>query len=267
MVMPMRSRPASPAPPAVRSTGARRAAGAAPAGPVLPVLASAPAGPDRPVPAPRGRRRQAERSAATRAQLLDATAELVRSGGIRKASMFEVAKAAGVTPGALQHHFGSKAELMAQVVERLLAADDAHGIAWPSPGLPLPRRARAFVQTLWTGVYQPPRFLAAWGIYFGSAGEPVLRERIAAQRRRVAGGLTRRFTQVFPELAGRPGTPAFVTLVLAGLRGLAVQHLFDDSSASTAAARRELAALIESRCREASAAAPGPSSPRRSSQP
>ena len=72
--------------------------------------------------------------------MLGAAAELVRQGGIQAASMFEVAKAAGVTPGALQHHFGSKAELMMQVIEHVLSADDGSGVAWPAPGLPLARR-------------------------------------------------------------------------------------------------------------------------------
>ena len=71
-------------------------------------------------PLPPRRRSHAERSASTRAQLLGAAADLVHGGGMQAASMFEVAKAAGVTPGALQHHFGSKAELMMQVIEHIL---------------------------------------------------------------------------------------------------------------------------------------------------
>jgi len=205
-----------------------------------------------PTIAPRARRSHAERSAATRAQLLDATAELVRSGGFQAASMFEVAKAAGVTPGALQHHFGSKAELMMQVVERLLDADrEGGGPPWPSPALPLARRADAFVRAMWHSVYEPPRFLAAWGIYFGSCGESALRTRIAAQRRRVSTRLKRRFVEVFPELAGQADTAAFFALVLAGLRGLAVLRLFDPAPAASAAPLRELSRLIAQRAQQA----------------
>lgn len=213
--------------------------------------------------APRARRSHAERSAATRAQLIDAAAGLVRSDGFQAASMFEVAKAAGVTPGALQHHFGSKAELMMQVLEHLLEADRAGGgPAWPSPTLALPRRADAFVQALWRSAYEPPRFLAAWGIYFGSCGDAALRERIVAQRRRVAARLKRRFVEAFPELAGHAGTAALFALVLAGLRGLAVQRLFDASPAASAGALRELSRLIAER---AAQAAPAPR-PRRASR-
>lgn len=217
----------------------------------------------------RARVPHAQRSAQTRQQVLQAAAALVRSGGPQAASMFEVAKAAGVTPGALQHHFGTKAELMMALVEHLLSADDGSGVAWPAPSMPLPRRCRAFVQALWLQVYAPPRFLAAWSVYFGSTGDAALMARIAERRRAVNSGLRGRLLAVFPELAGRRDTAALADLVFASLRGLAMAGLFDAAAAGpvanvmagattgtstnatadpTQAARRELARLIEARC-------------------
>ena len=138
--------------------------------------------PVRPLSLPLRRRSHAERSASTRAQLLGAAADLVRDGGVQAASMFEVAKAAGVTPGALQHHFGSKAELMMQVIEHILRSDDASGVAWPAPSMPLARRCVAFVDALWATAYAPRRFITAWAIYFGSQGDPDLMQRIGVRR-------------------------------------------------------------------------------------
>ena len=63
--------------------------------------------------------RHAERSEATRAQLIQAAIQVVRDKGYQGASVFEVAKAAGLTPGAFQHHFGTKAVLMMRVVDEL----------------------------------------------------------------------------------------------------------------------------------------------------
>lgn len=198
-----------------------------------------------PVPA---RRSHAQRSAHTRAQVLSAAAGVVRQRGAQAASMFEVAKAAGVTPGALQHHFGSKAELMLQLVEHLLAADDGSGVAWPAPTLPLARRSRAFVQALWDRVYEPPRFLAAWAVYFASSGDAALLRRLAERRRAVNSGLRQRLQAVFPELQGTRATADLSDLVLATLRGLALLRLFDPEARPSASARRELARWIEHRC-------------------
>lgn len=197
---------------------------------------------------PARRRSQAERSAHTRAQLLAAAEQVVRERGAQGASMFEVAKAAGVTPGALQHHFGSKAELMLQLVAHLLAADDGSGVAWPSPALPLPRRAPAFVQALWDTVYASPRFLAAWAVYFGSSGDAALLQRVAERRREVNAGLRQRLRTVFPELQGPRAVADLCDLVLATLRGLALLRLFDPDARPSAGARRELARWIEHRC-------------------
>lgn len=218
---------------------------------------------DKPPPARvASRGTHAERSARTRQQLLGAASALVRSGGLQAASMFEVAKAAGVTPGALQHHFGTKAELMMQLVEHLLGSDDGSGVAWPPATQPLRRRTQAFVQTLWQQVYLPPRFLAAWAVYFGSSGDAALMARIAERRRAVNVALRRRLLEVFPELAAHRDSAALADLVFASLRGLAMTRLFDsagstdDSADDTEPARRELARLIEARCQDGATPTP-----------
>ena len=226
--------------------------------------------PARPLSLPLRRRSHAERSASTRAQLLGAAADLVRDGGVQAASMFEVAKAAGVTPGALQHHFGSKAELMMQVIEHILRSDDASGVAWPAPSMPLARRCVAFVDALWATAYAPRRFITAWAIYFGSQGDPDLMQRIGVRRQLLQTELRQRFVAVFPELAPRPALAAdLADLVFASLRGLAMVRLFDENADPGTGVRRELAASIEARCRLAPPArrvpaAPAAASPRSS---
>ncbi len=202
------------------------------------------------------RRSHAERSAATREQLLAATVEVVRTRSVAGASMFEVAKAAGVTPGALQHHFGTKAELMLQVVERLLVEQDGAAVPWPSAALPLPGRARAYVDALWTTLYEPERFLAAWALYFGSVEDAAVRARIVARRRTVSATMHRRFRAIFPEAADAPGVDAFVDLLLSALRGLGVVRLFGPVPRDVERQLSALASTIELHC--AAVAAPAP---------
>lgn len=199
-------------------------------------------------PLRRPRRSHAERSAQTQGQLLDAAAQVLRERSYAAASLFEVAKAAGVTPGAVQHHFGSKAELMLQLVDRLLRSEGEGAVPWPSATLPLPQRTQALVQALWTHLYEPPRFLAAWHVYFGSGGDAALRDRVAALRRNTAQMLRERFAAVLPELAQDPGLPAFVDLVLSALRGMGVVRLFEPDLPHGPAQLDELAAVIARRC-------------------
>src|SRR5215831_14792987 len=65
------------------------------------------------------RRTQAERTAATRAALLEATVECLVSQGFGGTTTTEVAHRAGVSPGALLHHFPTKADLLCAAVGHL----------------------------------------------------------------------------------------------------------------------------------------------------
>jgi AcrR family transcriptional regulator len=72
-----------------------------------------------------GRRTQAERRAATRRALLDAAGELFTERGYAGSPAEEIAARAGVTSGALYHHFGDKRGLFRAVVEGLEEELDA----------------------------------------------------------------------------------------------------------------------------------------------
>ncbi len=67
------------------------------------------------------RKTQAERSGATRSALMTAARRLFTERGYDAVSAEEIVREAGVTRGALYHHFGGKAELLEAVYERLEA--------------------------------------------------------------------------------------------------------------------------------------------------
>lgn len=66
-----------------------------------------------------GRRTQAERAAETRDALIDAARPLFAAVGFADASLETIVRNAGVTRGALYHHFTDKTELFAAVFERV----------------------------------------------------------------------------------------------------------------------------------------------------
>jgi len=63
--------------------------------------------------------RKAEQSAATRSALVDAARSLFGERGFAAVSTEEIVQAAGVTRGALYHHFKDKQDLFTAVVERV----------------------------------------------------------------------------------------------------------------------------------------------------
>src|SRR5437764_9758645 len=67
----------------------------------------------------RGRRTQAERSAATTGELVRTARELFATRGFADTSIDDIVSAAGVTRGALYHHFDSKTDVFRAVFEDL----------------------------------------------------------------------------------------------------------------------------------------------------
>src|SRR5688500_19878772 len=99
------------------------------------------------------RRTQAERTAATRAALLDAAVECLAEVGYAGTTTTEVARRAGVSRGAQLHHFPTRTDLLAAALEetfRRRMADMAAALDRARPG---PERMHVAMDTLW-GMFQ-----------------------------------------------------------------------------------------------------------------
>jgi AcrR family transcriptional regulator len=71
----------------------------------------------------RAPRTQAERSASTREKILTVTIDLLYEQGLRDTSTVDIANAAGVSRGALLHHYPTKEELLKEALRYLLHAE------------------------------------------------------------------------------------------------------------------------------------------------
>src|SRR5262245_7833539 len=97
----------------------------------------------------RERRRNVDRSATTRKQILDATIRCLETSGYGAVTNIRVAEEAGVSRGAMMHHFPTRQTLLVATVEYAYDRLKAYRIECLSrlePGLP---RYRALIDLAW----------------------------------------------------------------------------------------------------------------------
>jgi AcrR family transcriptional regulator len=175
------------------------------------------------------RRTQAERRAAMKGKVLAATIGCLVDRGYANTSTRHIARRAGVTVGAVQHHFDSKAELMAAALRELgeRIADDF--LAHAPEGNSLQERFEVLLDRLWA-VHRGPLFDAALELSVASRTDPELRDAMDTVSRAFALRIAEGMLQMFPDLVARPGFAEAVMVGLATLRGLAMPAFVEVAS-------------------------------------
>jgi AcrR family transcriptional regulator len=126
---------------------------------------------------------QAAKSRATQDRIVNAVIGLIREKGFLAASSTEIAKRAGVTWGAVQHHFGGKDEILGEVLERSHRTFQQR-LNDPSfaKGTPAKRVAR-YVDAAWAH-YRGDEYMATMEILLASRGHGSAVEALSISRSR-----------------------------------------------------------------------------------
>src|SRR5438045_1209547 len=152
---------------------------------------------DEDMPAVARRRTQEERSAATRARLLDATLECLVELGYARTTTTEIAERAGVSRGAQLHHFPTRMELVLAAVEHVFAVRD---VEFHQAFARLPEganRAAAAVDLLWH-IMSGDTFAAWLELAVAARTDGELRKKLHAIGGRAARRIERTFRELFP---------------------------------------------------------------------
>lgn len=166
------------------------------------------------------RRQQKHRTATTRAAVLEATIELLVERGYAGTSTRLAAEKAGVSLGALQHHFRTKAELTVEAmrfVTKRLAEEFIQAIPETDD---LIERFGFALDRLFV-VFRGPTFAAAMELHLAARTDPSLREKMRQlhfdDRRLIRDSAV----LLMPGVEGRPGFDAFLLVSISAIRGMA----------------------------------------------
>jgi AcrR family transcriptional regulator len=171
------------------------------------------------------RRTQADRTAAMRGRLLDATIACLNDLGYARTSTPEIARRAGVSRGAQLHHFPTKIELVTAAVEHLFTRRHQEFLE-AFDRLPAGTdRAASAIDLLWT-MFSGPTFYAWLELAVASRTDPELRTHFTATTDR----LMETVRGTFRDLFSAPDTPnpfyeVAPTFVFALLDGLAIHRI------------------------------------------
>lgn len=193
----------------------------------------------------RARRTQVERSEQTRKQLIEAAVDLVMERGLANATVTEICRRAEVTTGALQHHFGSKSELMANVVEELFVPFTREIPPLADPlSVPMMERIGRVVLRYWK-IYSDPRYHAVIEILSAIRHDDVMAGIVRQFRQGQVDVLREFLPQEFPEVElSAEAMRNSVHFVLDLMRGFAIRTLFERDPGLDARMRAKACEMI-----------------------
>jgi AcrR family transcriptional regulator len=185
----------------------------------------------------RGKRE--ERTAASRARILDAAVACLVESGYTGATTLNIQARAGVSRGRLLHHFPSRDQLLVAAsrhlaIERIRGArtqfdDDLDQDGGVEPG----RRLDRAVEQLWL-TFSEPYFWAAVELWTAARTNEELRKSLLPEEREVGAEVRLWFDRFFgPELCAHPRYAMVRDLLFTSMRGVGLTYALEHREPAT----------------------------------
>jgi len=166
------------------------------------------------------RRSNEQRSAEMRTALIEGSIASLCELGYAHTTTQEICRRAGVTSGAIQHHFGSKDDLILATLNALRAEMQERLDAIAVLEGPLEARCSALLTELWDSFYGLARYMAVWEVMIGSKGDPAFHARVIEQRFQTLEAYERTWRRTFQILEADDRRMSAMHVALSFLRGL-----------------------------------------------
>lgn len=177
------------------------------------------------------RRSQFDRTAETQSVLIAATVHLLATLGFAKTTTQLIAKEAGVTTGALHHHFATKDDLMLAVLDRSSILVEERLEAEAAAPLKGQAAIREVVDHLWQ-IYGQADYWAVWEIIIGTRSNPELHRSVLQHRSESMAAIVLPWLRRIEGLAGSTSAGAeTLEFMLIAVRGLSLERFMDKDAA------------------------------------
>jgi len=184
----------------------------------------------------RQHRTQKERRAETRRKLLDATVQYLIELGYHRTTTSLICKRAGVSRGALLHHFPTKESLVIDAIWHLFAQRvreldlDFEKVTTPE------QRLEALLDHMWVAFFSTPLFWAALELWVAARTDETLRQNLEPAERKLAKTVWSGWTALAGKQVARNRETArrfqdALALSWHMMRGMAVQKILKEDDA------------------------------------
>ena len=174
----------------------------------------------------RERRTHAERTAETRGRVMAAVVASIAELGYQKTTATEIARRAGVTWGAVQHHFGDKDGILMAVLEESFDRFADILAELPADSDELGKRVALFVDRSWEH-FSSPRYRSTFEILLNLPEQPEL-----SWQSEMLKAWNRIWGQYFPDSRlSRRQTLDLMHYTIATLSGLAAMKMLEGRAA------------------------------------
>lgn len=187
---------------------------------------------------------QQDRSRATRQRLLDAAISSLVDQGWTHSTVAVVARRAGVSRGAAQHHFPTREALITAAVEYVTQVR-AEDMTRELDGLPTgPLRTEAIVEII-VGWFIGAPFRAALELWVAASANPQLRERVVPLEVQAGRQAHRAAVDLLGVDEATPGVRETIQATLDLARGLGLANLLTDDRTRRAGIIRQWAHVLD----------------------
>jgi AcrR family transcriptional regulator len=165
------------------------------------------------------RRTQEQRRADTRRRILDATVLCLQEYGYAGTTTVRVVERAGVTRGALAHHFASKADMVAAAVGHIAATRTSEALPKLEKAQQSDDPIDAGLDLLWA-MHEGPLFVAVVELWVAARGDPQLQRRVAVLERTTTSMVVDFATALFGPDSDDPALLRAIYTAMDAVRGI-----------------------------------------------
>jgi AcrR family transcriptional regulator len=182
-------------------------------------------------------RTQGQRSADSRALILDAALRSLVEDGYRRTTTVTIQSRAGVSRGRLLHHFPSREALLIAAAQHLVTEQIDGMEQWvahsPHGRLSGGERIDRATELLWE-TFRQPYFWAAMELWTAARTDEDLRRELVRAERRLNRAIQHVVDTMYgPALSSHPAFPETRDLLFTSMRGVAVTYSLQDRDPAT----------------------------------